>query len=63
MKPIVEIADKLRLKDDDLELYGKYKAKISLDVWERLKDKPNVLNEIYPKPKRKKKGEALSRKG
>ena len=30
MKPIVEIAQKVGLDEDDLELYGKYKAKISL---------------------------------
>ena len=28
MKPIVEIAEKIGLSEDDLELYGKYKAKI-----------------------------------
>ena len=30
MKPIVEIAEKLALSEDDLDLYGKYKAKINL---------------------------------
>jgi len=39
MLPIVEIGEKLGLKEDDLELYGKYKAKISLEVYEELKDK------------------------
>ena len=29
MKPISEIAKKVGLQEDDLELYGKYKAKIS----------------------------------
>ena len=32
MKPIKEIASQLGLEEDDLELYGKYKAKISLDT-------------------------------
>ena len=32
MKPIVEIAQKVGLDEDDLELYGKYKAKISLEA-------------------------------
>ena len=41
MKPIVEIADSLGIEDEELELYGKYKAKVSLDVLERLKDKPD----------------------
>ncbi|QXM06425.1 formate--tetrahydrofolate ligase [Crassaminicella indica] len=41
MLPILEIGKQLGLTGDDLELYGKYKAKISLDVYERLKDKPD----------------------
>ena len=41
MEPIAAIAEQLGLLDDELELYGKYKAKVSLDVRERLKDKPN----------------------
>jgi len=41
MKPIVEIAQSLGLTEDEIELYGKYKCKVSLDVWERLKDKPS----------------------
>lgn len=36
MKPIVEIADKVGLTEDDLELYGKYKAKISQEAIDRL---------------------------
>ena len=32
MEPIIKIAEKLNLKDDDIELYGKYKCKISLDI-------------------------------
>jgi len=32
MKPIKEIAEKMGLEEDDLELYGKYKAKVKLDV-------------------------------
>ncbi|MBI2304682.1 MAG: formate--tetrahydrofolate ligase [Chloroflexi bacterium] len=40
MLPIVEVARKLGLKEDDLELYGKYKAKVSLDVLGHLKDRP-----------------------
>ncbi len=41
MKPIQEIADAVGIEDDELELHGKWKAKISLDVRERLKDRPN----------------------
>ena len=36
MKPIVEIAKKVGLDEDDLELYGKYKAKISLEAIKKL---------------------------
>ncbi|UCF08709.1 MAG: formate--tetrahydrofolate ligase, partial [Thermoplasmata archaeon] len=41
MKPIIEIAKSIGLDEDDIELYGKYKAKIKLDVLEKYKDKPN----------------------
>jgi formate--tetrahydrofolate ligase len=40
MKPIVEIAQQIGLTEDDIELYGKYKAKIKLEVLEKLKDRP-----------------------
>lgn len=41
IRPIVEIAEKIGLGEDDLELYGKYKAKIKLEVMDRLKDNPD----------------------
>ena len=41
LKPIIEIARSLGLSEDDIEQYGKYKAKVSLDVHKRLKDKPD----------------------
>ncbi len=41
LKPILEVADSLGLEPDDLDLYGKYKAKVHLDVLENLKDRPN----------------------
>ncbi len=41
IKPISEIAEAIGLTEDNLELYGKYKAKVTLDVLERNKDKPN----------------------
>lgn len=54
MKPIVDVASQLDISDDELELYGKYKAKISLDVLERLKDRPNgklvLVTAINPTP-------------
>jgi len=54
MKPITEIAAQLGILEDELELYGKYKAKVSLDVFERLKDKPDgkliLVTAINPTP-------------
>lgn len=54
MQPIVEVAKKLGLSEDDLDLYGKYKAKVSLDVWERIKNKPDgkliLVTAINPTP-------------
>jgi methylenetetrahydrofolate dehydrogenase (NADP+)/methenyltetrahydrofolate cyclohydrolase/formyltetrahydrofolate synthetase len=38
--PIVDVAAGLGLTEDDLDLYGKHKAKIHLDVLDRLKDRP-----------------------
>jgi formate--tetrahydrofolate ligase len=40
LRPISEIAQALGLTDDDLEHYGKYKAKVHLDVINRLRDRP-----------------------
>ena len=54
MEPIKEIAAKVGLSEDDLELYGKYKAKISLETIERLKDKKDgklvLVTAINPTP-------------
>ena len=41
MKPITEVAKKLGIDEDKLLHYGKYKAKVSLDLLEELKDKPD----------------------
>ncbi len=41
MKPITEIARDLGILEDELELYGKWKAKVDLSILERLKDRPN----------------------
>ncbi|MCU0506842.1 MAG: formate--tetrahydrofolate ligase [Anaerolineae bacterium] len=40
LKPILEIAESLGLSVDDLELYGKYKAKVHLDVREKFAGRP-----------------------
>jgi len=40
--PIVEIAKKLDIKEDELDLYGKYKAKVDFEsILDRMKDRPN----------------------
>ncbi|MDD8014616.1 MAG: formate--tetrahydrofolate ligase [Acidobacteriota bacterium] len=40
LRPIVKIAADLGLSEDDLDAFGKYKAKIHLDVLERIKNRP-----------------------
>ncbi|MBU2567803.1 MAG: formate--tetrahydrofolate ligase, partial [Elusimicrobia bacterium] len=40
LKPISEIAKKAGIQEDELELYGNHKAKIKLEILDRLKDKP-----------------------
>ncbi|HSV32062.1 MAG TPA: formate--tetrahydrofolate ligase [Atribacteraceae bacterium] len=40
LKSITEIAGQIDLNDDDIELYGKYKAKVSLDVLEKFSGRP-----------------------
>jgi methylenetetrahydrofolate dehydrogenase (NADP+)/methenyltetrahydrofolate cyclohydrolase/formyltetrahydrofolate synthetase len=40
IRPIKEIAAKIGLTEDDLDLFGKYKAKVHLDVLDRLGDRP-----------------------
>jgi formate--tetrahydrofolate ligase len=41
LRPIAEIAESAGLEPDEYDLYGKYKAKVSLEVLERLKDRPD----------------------
>ncbi len=40
MKPILEIAESVGIEEDEMDLYGKWKAKVHLDVLERIKDRP-----------------------
>jgi len=53
-KKITEITDKLGIAEEDVEQYGKYKAKISGAVWKKLKDKDNgkliLVTAINPTP-------------
>jgi formyltetrahydrofolate synthetase len=41
LRPIGELAEDAGLEPDEYDLYGKYKAKVGLDVLERLKDVPD----------------------
>jgi len=54
MKPIKEIANQVGLVEDDLELYGKYKAKISLEAISKVKDNKDgklvLVTAINPTP-------------
>ncbi len=54
LQPIVEIASKLGIGEDELELYGNYKAKVSPSVWERVKDNRDgkliLVTAITPTP-------------
>ena len=54
MKPITQVAEEAGLLPDELEQYGKYKAKISLDALDRLQDRPTgklvVVTGINPTP-------------
>lgn len=54
MQPITKIAEKLSIDADDLELYGKYKAKLPLSLCEKYKDRPDgkliLVTAINPTP-------------
>jgi formyltetrahydrofolate synthetase len=41
IKPILQVASELGIRENELELFGPYKAKIKLEILERLKNKPN----------------------
>ncbi|MFZ5816550.1 MAG: formate--tetrahydrofolate ligase, partial [Bacillota bacterium] len=54
MAPVTEIAKQIGLEPDDLELYGKYKAKIAPHVWNRVRNNPDgkliLVTAISPTP-------------
>ena len=54
MEPIKNIAEKMGLGEDDIEYYGKYKCKISLDVYDKVKDNKDgklvLVTAINPTP-------------
>jgi formate--tetrahydrofolate ligase len=74
MSPIVDVAKELEIPAEELELYGNYKAKVSLKTWERIKNRPDakliLVTAINPTPAGEGKttttvglGDALRKKG
>ncbi|ORU01388.1 Formate--tetrahydrofolate ligase [Anaerovibrio sp. JC8] len=54
MQHIAQVAKSLNIAEDDLEMYGKYKAKISLDAWNKVEDNEDgkliLVTAINPTP-------------
>mgnify|MGYP000832590881 CR=1 FL=1 len=54
MEPIQNVAAQLDISADDLEFYGKYKAKLTDELWDCVKDKPDgkliLVTAINPTP-------------
>ena len=54
MLPIKEVAAAYGITEDDLEFYGKYKAKITDDLWNQIKDRKDgklvLVTAINPTP-------------
>ena len=54
MIPIKDVAATLGIAEDDLELYGKYKAKLGEELWDKIKDRPDgklvLVTAINPTP-------------
>lgn len=54
LAPIQDVAARLGITEDELECYGKYKAKFSTELWDRVKDNPDgkliLVTAINPTP-------------
>lgn len=54
LKHIREVAEQLSIPEEDLEYYGNYKAKLSDDLWDKIKDRPDgkliLVTAINPTP-------------
>ena len=54
MLPIRQVAEAYGITEDELELYGKYKAKLGDELWEKVKDRPDgklvLVTAINPTP-------------
>lgn len=59
MLPIKDVAAQYGISEDDLELYGKYKAKISNELWNEVRERPDgklvlvtAINRLRPERER-----------
>lgn len=54
MLPIGQVAAKLDIQEDDLDFYGKYKAKLTDELWDKVKENPDgkliLVTAINPTP-------------
>lgn len=54
MRPVLDIAHDLGIAEDELDLYGRYKAKLDDTLYERLADRPDgrlvLVTAINPTP-------------
>ena len=54
MEPIKNVAASIGIEEEDLEFYGKYKAKLSAELWDKVKGRPNgklvLVTAINPTP-------------
>ena len=54
MAPIKEVAASIGIQEEHLELYGKYKAKLTDELWDEIKERPNgklvLVTAINPTP-------------
>lgn len=54
MLPITKVAAKLGIEEEDLNCYGRYKAKLTNDLWNKIKDRPDgkliLVTAINPTP-------------
>lgn len=54
MVPVKEVAATLGITEEDLDLYGKYKAKFSDELWDKIKDRADgklvLVTAINPTP-------------
>ncbi|MCU6746733.1 MULTISPECIES: formate--tetrahydrofolate ligase [Lachnospiraceae] len=54
LKPIKEVAQQIGIEEDELEFYGKHKAKLSEELWDKIKENPDgkliLVTAINPTP-------------